>query len=214
MFRYTQFLVALLTFWLFTGCGEPDPVNNVRNIYKGIVIDVNDNPVPNENITISGDGERIIASAITDSDGKYEVVGFTYGNYFELSSGTATDARYFLNYNETPKGIELEFPPLLSSQITSLDLQILNNSGNSLSVNFKYLGTFCFKEFLNNIEQEFSSCYEEINEVRIFESAEAAFSLSSPRGSDITVEITDGVNTQIETITLDQRFQNEIITFN
>lgn len=205
-----------------------DAADNTRNFYKGRVIDVAGNPVVGGTVVLKS-GRQEVARFRTDENGNYEGAGAFYGPFFNLSllnNSLPTDANgqpvsitrdfvdYYLTYTENIQGQLIELPDLVFSRVSIFNLNIINNSGNSLEINYTYVSADCNKLFENDLEIAGSSCNMVTSGTINSIGNSRGLRLFSVLDSTFILSIFDGTSFTTQTYLIDQPNQNETFIYN
>jgi hypothetical protein len=233
--KITKYLVIIIFSLNLTSCflgfsDDDDPiVVGENNTYKGIVVDLNGNPVAGKTVKLrSSFGEIQIAEFTTDENGHFEGQGVIYDTTLEVGiqndgdvqtefGGQVSTARnYFTNYTfdytEYPSDTLVEFQPLIYTPISSIRIEIINNTGAEFSANYQSIIGVCIKNFEDGIEIS-SLCYEQNNDNLNFGSENGRIGIFAVRGSIIDVTISNDTNTITESFTINEANQEETIVF-
>jgi len=230
-----KYIVMILLSLNLTSCFlfnyDDDPVIVGRNnTYKGVLKDLNGNPVSGKTIILRSSFNQPIAEFITDDNGLFEGEGDIYdtglvvglkndGNIFiEFDGETLIANNYFTNYSfdytTYPSDETIEFPPMIYAPISNMRVEIINNTGLDYSAEYQFTIGVCEKIFYDNIEIS-SLCYEEENRTLNFNSdGTGRVGVFAVTGSTITVTLSNGNNTVTESFLIDETNQVETMIFN
>ncbi|MEH6765762.1 MAG: hypothetical protein V7655_14755 [Aequorivita antarctica] len=195
---------------------DDDPVIIGQNTYKGVLIDLDGNPLSNKIIVLRSNFDQKIAEFITDENGSFEGTGNIYNTGIKL--GLKEDfnqylTEYTFDYTDYPSGETIEFPPLINTPTSSVSIKIINNSGLDYSVDYQYIIGICQKYFEDNLEVD-SLCYEEYHNTINFDSDNSkSFSIGAVMGTTISLTVSNSANSLTQTITVDEQNQVETIVF-
>lgn len=220
-------LVALNIFSCYSD-DDLEAADNIRNYYQGSVVDRNGNPLAGRTVVLSS-GLQQIAKFITDENGKYEGAGVLYGPFFNLTllnnvvpiNGDGDEitvnrdfVAYFLSYTESIQGEVIELPDLISTEVSLVNINILNNSGNAIDINYTFVSADCNKVLEDDAEVAGSYCYmvTSLSLTRVEDTRD--FRLFVASNSSIVVSATDGATHTTETFFINESVQNETFTFN
>jgi len=233
--KTVKFIALILVSLNLTSCflgfsDDDDPIIvGENNTYKGIVVDLNANPIPGKTVKLrSSFGEIQIAEFITDENGLFEGEGVIYDTtlnvgiqndgdvQIEFGGQVSTANNYFTNYtfdySEYPSDTLIEFPPLIYAPISNIRIEIINNTGEEFSADYQSIVGVCIKNFDDDIEFG-SLCYEEKNDNLNFGSENGRIGLFVLRGSTITVTLSNDTNTVTQSFTITEPNQEETMVF-
>ncbi len=232
--QFTKYMVVTLISLNLTSCflfdyGD-DPVIIGSNTYKGILIDLNGNPVSDKTIILRSSFNQPIAEFITDENGLFEGQGDIYdtgiivglendGNILiDFDDETLPANNYFtiysFDYTSYPSGETVEFPPLIYAPISNMRVEIINNTGLDYSAEYQFTIGVCEKDFYDNSEVS-SLCFEEeIRTLNFSSDGTGRVGVFAVTGSTITVTLSNGSNTVTESFLIEETNQVETMTFN
>lgn len=215
----------------FYGIGDDDPtIVGRNNTYKGIVVDLNGNPVAGKTVVLRSSFDQHIAEFITDENGRFEGQGDIYdtslnvgikndGNVLtELGGQVFTASNYFteytFEYTNYPSGETVEFPPLIYAPISSIGIEIINNTGQDYSGEVTLKIGVCLKRFEDNIELD-SRCYEdEIIDLSTVNNGDIrTLGRFAVLGSTVTITFTNSNNTITESFLINEINKETTIIF-
>ncbi|MBZ9631904.1 hypothetical protein LB465_14035 [Salegentibacter sp. LM13S] len=210
------FLCLNLTSCYYGLNDDDDPSVIGQNSYKGVLIDLNGNPLKNMTIVLRSNFDQHIAEFITDENGVFEGQGNIYNTGLKVGikeEGNKYLTEYIFDYTEYPIDETIEFPPLINTPTSSVSIKIMNNSGLDYSVDYQYIIGICQKYFEDNLEVD-SLCYEEYHDTINFDSDNSkSFSIGAVRGTTISLTVSNSDNSLTQTITVDEQNQVETIVF-
>ena len=215
-------------FYGFGNDDDPEVVGD-NNTYKGILLDLSGNPVPNKTIVLRSSFDQHIAQFITDENGRFEGQGVIYNTSLkvglqndgnvqsELGGQVFTASNYFteytFDYSEYPSGEIVEFPPLIYAPISNITIAITNNTGMDYSANYQLQIGVCLKWFEDNIEID-SLCYEEEDRTLNFDgNGTGRIGGFVVTGSTISVTLSNSSTSITESFLIDEINQEETIIF-
>jgi hypothetical protein len=214
-FIMSVLILNLTSCWY--GSDDADPIVIGQNIYKGILIDLEGNPIGNKTILLrSRIFDQHIAQVNTNEDGTFEVQGDIYD--IGISVALKDDENKFLtqytfDWTEYPINEIIEFPPLISAPTSVVDIDVINNTGLDYSVDYQYTIGICRKFFEDNIEID-TLCYEDFITTLNFDSDnEKSFGIGAVNGTTITVTVSNTTDSVTETFLVQGTSQEETITF-
>lgn len=207
------FVSSIMPF-LYTGCEDTDPIDNTRAYFSGRILDLNDEPIDDQEISIEQDFERGMATLRSDSEGFFQGAGFVYSGEFKLILPEKENLTYHLDYSQGIAGRSIELPEVNYEEDAIMIIEIVNNSGNELALDFNYTSGWCDKFFIDNVEQLQSSCYEQIDSNRTLNTDFKEYRFSVLKESILDLQISDGVNTRVFNIQNNQPIQSESIIIN
>ena len=201
----------------YYGLQDDDDPNVIgQNTYKGVLIDLDGNPVSNKPIVLQSNFEQKIAEFITDENGYFEGKGNVYNTGIKVGVKEEFNqylTEYTFDYSNYPIDETIEFPPLIYTPTSSVSIKIINNSGLDYSVDYQYIIGVCQKYFEDNLEVD-SLCYEEFDDEINFESDNSkSFSIGAVIGTTIYLTVSNSDNSLTRTIAVDQQNQEETIVF-
>jgi hypothetical protein len=233
--KSTFFVIAVFLAFNLTSCfygvGDDDPIIVGRNnTYKGIVIDLNGNPVSGKTVILRSSFNQHIAEFITDENGRFEGLGNIYNT--SLNVGLKNDgnvqselggqvfiasnyfSEYTFNYTEYPSGETIEFPPLIYTPISSITVRITNNTGLDYTGEYEFKIGVCLKQFEDNVEIS-SLCYEdELRDFNINNGENRIIGHYAVLGSTISITLSNSNNTITESILINEINQETTIVLN
>jgi len=229
--KVINYLLMILLSLNLTSCfTDDDPtIVGTNNTYRGMLIDLNGNPVSGKTIILKSGFNHPIAEFNTDENGFFEGQGDIYntrlmvglendGNILiEFDGETLSANNYFTNYsfdyNTYPSGEIIEFPPLLYAPISNMKVKIVNNTGLEYSVEYQFIVGVCEKDFMDNVEIS-SLCYEEENGILNFDAEDVgSVGVFAVTGTSISITVSNSINTFTQTFNIDEINQEETIVF-
>jgi hypothetical protein len=229
--KYTRLFLFLCYSLLFFSCtsDEPEVVDNLRDYFKGTLVDLEGNPVSSKVVRLETDFNQFIARFTTDENGNYEGAGVVYNSNFRLSlindglttrfnGETVNDNRYFtsyeLNYTLPTSVSVIQLPDLVYAPVALVNLTITNNSGNALQIDLSYIQARCLKTFEDDVATADSFCYETTGSTITTSQTSRRLSFYAVLNTEVTITISDGTTLINQTILINQPVQDETITFN
>jgi hypothetical protein len=201
-------------FFLVSGCENIDPIDNARSYFIGEVVDINGEPLNDVDISIEQDFERILGTFTTDENGKFEGAGFVYGGSFNVNLPEYNNLSYNLSYSDFISGISVEIPRITLRDGHLMTIDIINNSGNELNINYEFTSGYCDNIYVDNVLQPESNCFEIVNQQINRLNSASELRLFVLIDSEVIINVTDGTNTIQETFINNSNQQVETIIFN
>ncbi len=210
-----RFLFQLLIIsFCFISCGPPQFEKNIRIIVKGIVVDENDNPIPNLNVSIytergsvfGANKEFLLGSGLSNSQGVFNVNSFFDQNKgFQVEvNGDELFSNYFYQldtHKYVPEDLTFNLNSVKLNRLSTVNFNIDKTSmeDNNLGFSFRFKDTNCVEVFNEDeIDITQSRCLEftYLNTLLNKDSPEIASKFETLLGS--TVEFTYRLNDEEE----------------
>jgi hypothetical protein len=190
-----------------------DPIIvGTNNTYKGVVVDMDGNPVVGKTVVLNSGFDQYIAVLVTDENGNYEGQGVIYdtglqvgikndGNFPNISGSFA---EYQLRYTVHPSEQIIEISPLIYAPVSLFSLDSTNNTGENYVAKFEYKTGSCYKSFEDDIET-YSLCYDDdFRNFRLNDSGTARRSVFALTGSTVIVTLTNDISTITESFLVEE----------
>ena len=158
-------LVAILVSCFVRCTCDPDILDNERSVFTGTVLDQNDDPLPNIDVSVMV-ADLTIGNATTSQSGRFELISLTssYPDHSVLFEPVAIDSEFSdfkLNYkNKTINQVNAIGSVSLPKK-TFVEVQFRNESGGNptISVSAEFKIAECIIDNDDTVEVDFSNCF-------------------------------------------------------